>query len=78
MTAVFVDPGCTTCRGRGWVAVDDGDDGKAGCPGCRLTARRIYADRIRAAAEDRVEGLYRDAGFDAMSPLEQWHADGAR
>jgi hypothetical protein len=44
---------CPSCRGTGFVSVDWGN---APCPRCRLDE----ADRIRAAAEDRVEGLYRD------------------
>lgn len=48
---------CETCKGSGFVM---GGDEYQTCPGCRLTARRIEADRIRAAAEDSVESAYRD------------------
>ena len=75
MKAAVVFADCSCCHGRGFIQVDWGEDE---CPGCRLTARRIEADRIRAAAEDSTEALYREAGYGALSPIEQRFADGDR
>ena len=73
MKAAVVFADCSCCHGRGFIV---GGDGEQPCPGCNLKARA--ADRIRAAAEDSTEALYREAGYGALSPIEQRFADGDR
>lgn len=62
------------CEGEASACIDR----DCSCKDAVREARMELDDAIRAAAEDSVEAAYRDAGFDAMSPLEQWYADGAR
>ena len=73
MKAAVVFADCPTCRGFGSIRASDDEQP---CPGCNLKARA--ADRIRAAAEDSTEALYREAGYGALSPIEQRFADGDR
>lgn len=68
---VYAD--CPSCHGSGYFM---GGDEYQECSSCRLRTRE--ADRIRAAHEASVEAAYRDAGYGALSPLEQRAADGDR
>lgn len=61
---------CSTCHGKGFIQVDWGE---APCPGCRLQAR---ADRIREAADDSVERLYKEQYGPDYKKLATYQAEG--
>lgn len=57
MTTLVIDPTCSTCHGRGQVAVDDGDDGLEPCPACRLRSRYTTRYCDRCGTDRPIEGM---------------------
>ena len=71
MKAAVVFADCPTCRGFGSIRASDDEQP---CPGCNLKARA--ADRIRAAAEDSTEALYKEQYGPEYDRLATYQVEG--